>query len=82
MTAGGYERICNEFGVSPHSDWKVSGPNQGLGRVYNYWANNGYHPVGAGEYDSSRMSFTKLSPRGFHQAGRRRGRQCLENVHT
>ena len=53
----GYERICNEFGVSPHSDWKVSGPNQGLGRVYNYWTNNGYHPVG-GEYDSSRMSFT------------------------
>ncbi len=55
----GYERICNEFGVSPHSDWEVSGPNQGLGRVYNYWTNNGYHPVGDGEYDSSRMSFTK-----------------------
>ena len=55
----GYERICNEFGVSPHSDWKVIGPNQGLGRVYNYWTNNGYHPVGSGEYDPSSMSFTK-----------------------
>ena len=54
----GYERICNEFGVSPHTDWKIDGPNQGLGRVYNYWTNNGYHPVGAGEYDPSRMSFT------------------------
>ena len=55
----GYERICNEFGVSPHTDWKVNGPNQGLGRVYNYWTNNGYHPVGDREYDSSRMSFTQ-----------------------
>ena len=53
----GYERICSEFGVSPHSDCNVSGPNQGLGRVYNYWTNDGYHPVG--EYNSSRMSFTK-----------------------
>jgi len=55
----GYERICSEFGVSPNSDWKVTGPNRGLGRVYNYWTNNGYHPVGVGEYDSSIMSFTK-----------------------
>ena len=55
----GYERICNEFGVSPHSDWWVSGPNRGLRRVYNYWTNNGYHPVGGGEYNPRRMSFTK-----------------------
>ena len=54
-----YEQLCREFGVDPHSDWKVSGPNWGLGRVYNYWTNDGYHPVGNGEYDSSRMSFTR-----------------------
>ena len=61
----GYERICNEFGVSPHTDWKVKGPNQGLGQVYNYWTNTGYHPVGA-EYDPSRMSFTARTNRTLH----------------
>jgi hypothetical protein len=54
-----YERICSEFGVSPHTAWQVKGLNSGLGRVYNYWTNNGYHPIGTGEYDSRRMSFTK-----------------------
>ena len=54
-----YERLCHEFGVDPHSDWRVSGPNRGLGRVYNYWTNDGYHPVGNGEYDSGKMSFTR-----------------------
>ena len=54
-----YERLCREFGVDPHSDWWVSGPNRGIGRVYNYWTNDGYHPVGNGEYDSSKMSFTR-----------------------
>jgi len=24
----GYERICSEFGVSPHSNWRVGGPNR------------------------------------------------------
>ena len=57
----GYERICHEFGVSPHSDWKVSGPNQGLGRVYNYSSYIGYHPFADGEYDSSDMSFTQTT---------------------
>ena len=61
----GYERIFNKFGVSPHSDWKVNGPNRGLGQVYNYWTNNGYHSVGDGEYDSSRMSFTKRTTNSF-----------------
>ncbi|GFS05150.1 hypothetical protein ElyMa_001192700, partial [Elysia marginata] len=55
----GYERICNEFGISPNTEWKVSGPNQGLGQVYTYWTNNGYHPAGVGEYDPGEMSFTK-----------------------
>ena len=58
-----YERICNEFGVSPHSDWRVSGPNNGLGRVYFYATYAGYMPVyGAGNsnhYNPARMSFTK-----------------------
>lgn len=55
----GYERVCSEFEVSPRSDWHVKGPNNGLGRVYNYWTNNGYHPVGEGEYNPVKMSFTK-----------------------
>ena len=54
-----YERICREFGVDAAADWRANGPNRGLGRVYNYWTNNGYHPVGNGEYDSSKMSFTR-----------------------
>ena len=54
-----HERLYLEFGVDLYSDWRVSGPNRGLGRVYNYWTNDGYHPVGNGEYDSSRMSFTR-----------------------
>ena len=30
------ERICSEFGVSQHTDWRVKGPNNGLGLVYFY----------------------------------------------
>ena len=54
----GYEKICDEFGVSPNSDWKVSGPNQGFGPVYYYWTRFGYIKVGDGEYDPKEMSFT------------------------
>ena len=58
-----YERICDEFGVSPHSDWRAKGPNNGLGRVYLYAAHRGYMPVygggGSNHYNSARMSFTK-----------------------
>lgn len=54
-----YERICGEFGVSPNTDWRRHGINNGLGKAYNYWTNMGYHPMGRGEYDPSRMSFTK-----------------------
>ena len=62
-----YERICREFGVDPATDWRANGPNRGLGQVYNYWTNNGYHPVGNGEYDSSKMSFTRqTSNRSIH----------------
>ena len=55
----GYEKICDQFGVSPNSDWKVSGLNWGLGRVYNYWYHNGYHPLDDREYNPSKMSFTQ-----------------------
>ena len=55
----GYERICNKFDESPHSDWKVSGLNWGLGRVYMYWTHNGYHPLDDREYNPSKMSFTQ-----------------------
>jgi hypothetical protein len=55
-----YEHICNEFGVSPHTDWRMKGPNHGLGKVYNYHTRMGYYPVpDRGDYDSAKMSFTK-----------------------
>ena len=54
----GYEKICNEFGISPNFDWRVHGHNQGLGRAYCYWTNTGYTVVGDGEYHPGNMSFT------------------------
>jgi len=56
-----YERICNEFNISPQTNWRVKGHNNGLGRVYNYWTGTGYRPV-MEEYDPSKMSFTKMGP--------------------
>ena len=54
-----FERICNEFGVPPNSDWRIRGPNNGLGRVYFYAHRLGYVPVQDGHYDSEKMSFTE-----------------------
>ena len=59
-----YEQICNEFGVSPHTNWRVKAPNNGLGRVYLYATHSGYVPVGggvgpSGHYNSAEISFTK-----------------------
>ena len=59
-----YERICSEFGVPPHTDWRVKGPNNGLGRVYFYSPSRGYIPAYYGgenpdHYNPARMSFTK-----------------------
>ena len=61
----GYEKICDEFGVSPNSDWRVSGPNQRFGSVFYYWTRLGYIKVvdvhrkaPDGEYDPKEMSFT------------------------
>ena len=56
-----YERICNKFGVSPHTNWHVLGPNYGLGRVYFYAG--GYVPaygaIDSDNYNPDKMSFTK-----------------------
>ena len=65
----GYERICDEFGISPHSDWKIRGHTQGLGRVYFYLPGIGYSPVGDGEYDPDRMSFTHETEHGIPHVG-------------
>ena len=54
-----FERICNEFGVSPNSDWRNKGPNNGLGTVYFYAHRLGYVPARRGPYDPNKMSFTK-----------------------
>lgn len=58
-----YERICSEFGVSPNTDWRRHGVNHGLGRMYNYWSNNGYH-VASGEYNGNVVSFQKKTANG------------------
>jgi len=42
----------------------MKGPNNGFGRVYNYWINNDYHPVVAG-YDSISMPSIKQTSRYF-----------------
>ena len=54
---GAYEDICDRFGVSPYTDWRVSGPNHGLGDVYIYYTGDGYDKAGIA-YDSSTMTFT------------------------
>ena len=60
----GYERICDEFGVSLHSDWKIRGHTQELGRVYFFLPGLGYSLVADGEYDPGRMSFTHETEHG------------------
>jgi hypothetical protein len=34
-----YERLCNEFNVSPLTDWRIKGKNNELGSVYLYYDN-------------------------------------------
>ena len=55
-----YERICKEFNVDINTDWRQKqSDNQGLGGIYNYWTNDGYHPFDVGtEYDKTKFSFT------------------------
>ena len=49
-----YDRICQEFNISPNTDWRMKGSNKGLGHAHFYWAAPGYIPG-----DSSKMSSTK-----------------------
>ena len=38
-----YKRLCNEFGISPSTDFRFhQGMNEGLGNVYIYYSNFGY----------------------------------------
>lgn len=64
-----YQRICAEFGVSPHTDWRqMKSANNGLGLVYFYVTHTGYKPVyGVGDpkhYDPKRMSFSHNTGHG------------------
>ena len=57
-----YERICDELGVSVHTNWRQEKDlNQGLGTMYNYWTMDGYHPLSGAEYDKKRYSFTQTT---------------------
>ena len=56
-----YEKICAEFNVDPNSDWRQKESyNNGLGTIYDYWTNAGYHPLNPidSTYDNKQMSFT------------------------
>ena len=57
-----YERICDEFGVSVHTNWgQEKHLNQRLGTMYNYWTMDGYHHFSGAEYDKKRYSFTQTT---------------------
>ena len=58
-----YKRICNEFHVDINADWRQKqSDNQGLGLIYTYWINMGYHPFDKGtEYDKKDYLFTQAT---------------------
>ena len=61
-----FERICDEFGIYPHSDWGVDGPNHGLGHVYIYVIHAGYWPcLQCGKCHPSWMSLTKMMTNSY-----------------
>ena len=71
-----YERICDEFGVSVHTNYRQEKDlNQGLGTMYNYWTMDGYHPLSGAEYDKKRCfpkawtTFTLDKSDGFTRPG-------------
>ena len=69
-----FERSCEEFGIYPHSDWRVDGPNHGLDHVYFYVIHAGYtglvYSVGNdNHFDPSRMSFTKMMTNSYLYVG-------------
>ena len=53
-----YQKLCNEFGVNPGTDFRFKGgENGGLGTMYNYWSRNGYHPLKGAVYNPNRYQF-------------------------
>ena len=55
-----YKRLCNEFGISPSTDFRFHhGMNPGLGNVYIYYSN-----LGDGKTDTSYSGTYKLSDEG------------------
>ena len=57
-----YQKLCNEFSISPSSDFRFKGgENGGLGTMYNYWTSQGYHPVRGRHYDPNHTQFIRQS---------------------
>jgi len=57
-----YQKLCNEFGVNPGTDFRFKGgENGGLGTMYNYWSRNGYHPLKGAVYNPNRYQFIENS---------------------
>ena len=57
-----YQKLCNEFKVSPSADFRFKGgENGGLGTMYNYWTGQGYHPVHWRHYDPNHTQFIRQS---------------------
>ena len=57
-----YQKLCNEFNISMSSDFRFKGgENGGLGTMYNYWTNMGYHPVDWRHYDPKTTQFISQS---------------------
>jgi hypothetical protein len=54
-----YEQICNEFMVSQNANFRQQySKNNGLGTIYIYWSNKGYHEL-KWPYNITKMSFTQ-----------------------
>jgi hypothetical protein len=54
-----YQKLCNEFNVQSTDFRFKGGENGGLGTMYNYWTNNGYHPLRGAQYNPNRYKFVE-----------------------
>jgi hypothetical protein len=53
-----YQKLCNEFAVSPNADFRFKGgDNGGLGTMYNYWSNLGYRALNGSLYNPNKFQF-------------------------
>lgn len=54
-----YQKLCNEFNIATGTDFRFKGgENGGIGTMYNYWTNMGYHAVTEGQlYDPNKFKF-------------------------